>query len=815
MRRIRKALSIASIAALAVAFAPALPASGQTTPENDADTTVVVSGGGQLVSGVEDERGEAKFEEYRDVPEGFVLDLAHVRYQPADGKVDFDFTAIDAGQDDQRYGLGLRIPGTFSLRLGYTQLPRTYSTGSTTLYSGIGTGFLTIPESFRQGAEDAAGAPNAPYPPAGLKSYMDAGLANGTTFTLGTERKDFGAAFDYTFLPGLTLSVTGRNDEKDGTRAMGFGTYIRRQALAGIPGTGANQFWRETFEPRGSELIEPIDWTTQEFGATLVWAKNGNSATAGAFVSEFENDITALYFDNPFEASPGRASATIFDPKSEQEPGAPNGNNNLRGLYARSSMQLVPNNDYERIFGTVSLKLPASTRLNITVAQGSMEQNDPFMPYAENTAVVYSGTAGQPGVVYAHDAPLPRASLDGKMETFQADLRVNSQITSAVDLRGEYRYYELDDQRPSILFPGFSSSGDSYFRPGIGQKDPAGNRILYNEIGGYSRERILVGGGWKIGGVRLDGEVSQTTMDYHHRQVEETTDDAFRVSVLVPVGQGTFNVYYYNASRDFDGDYHMGLETSGVRSFDVWTRDRDEIGGNFEMPVGESMSIGFGGTFWEEEYPGAVEGKTYGWGLQDTSSSSVFAMASYDVKEMTFSGSIGYDTYDFNSLQVTKSSLTTDYNPTNRWTRESSDEVYWIGLEALVPFGADFEWLTAVDYQRFTGTWETTNLGTPDINSAVAYEYPEFSDDTVSLRTSLLWQYTERLAFELRYWYEPYNVDDFTIDVMQPYMQGIFEETHSSPTDVGAMNVGRHLFLDNRYDDYDASVLSALVRYSF
>jgi hypothetical protein len=151
-----------------------------------------------------------------------------------------------------------------------------------------------------------------------------------------SQRRNLGASLDYTLLPGLMLSVTGRNEKRDGTRPFGFGTYIRRQGLSGIPGTGAGNFWRETVEARGVELLEPLDYSTTEFGATLAFAKNGHSFSGGFFQSEFRNDITTLYFDNPFEATPGRASATIFDPNADQEPGAPNGNNNLRGLVARS-----------------------------------------------------------------------------------------------------------------------------------------------------------------------------------------------------------------------------------------------------------------------------------------------------------------------------------------------------------------------------------------------------------------------------------------------------------------------------------------------
>ena len=50
---------------------------------------------------------------------------------------------------------------------------------------------------------------------------------------------------------------------------------------------------------------------------------------------------------------------------------------------------------------------------------------------------------------------------------------------------------------------------------------------------------------------------------------------------------------------------------------------------------------------------------------------------------------------------------------------------------------------------------------------------------------------------------------------MQPYMQGVFKETRSSPTNIGDMNVGRFLFLDSRYTDYTAHVLSAFVHVTF
>jgi MtrB/PioB family decaheme-associated outer membrane protein len=813
MNRIRRI----SLALLAPAFAFALgtPSLRADDARPAAEPTVKVEGvvGGQYVDDT-DGLGKARFEEYRDVPSSVVFEFGRIEFLPKDGKSSASLTLQDVGQDDQRYFLNVAA-GRFSLDASYRELPHLYATSAKTLWSGAGTGQLTLGEPFRAGAEAAAGAPTAPFASPALQTYMESALAAAGTFELGTKRKDLDVGIGFALAPGFTLRLDGRYDKKDGTKPLGFGTYIRRQALAGTPGTGAGTFWRETVEARGSELIEPVDWKTSEFGASLQWARNGHSASAGVFLSRFRNDVTALYFDNPFQASPGQASASVFDPSSDQEPASPNGNNNLRGLYARSSTALWPNNDLDRFFGNASIRVTDGTRLNVNLSQGTMTQDDAFMPYAESDKVVYSGKAGEPGVVYAKDAPLPRASLGGKMVTTQADVKITSRLTDALSARAGYRYYDLDDQRPSIFFPGYSSSGDSYFRRGIGQKDAAGNKALYNVVGGYTRQVLDVGVAYRLGLATLDAQYSRRAIDYDERQVEKTAEDELRATVRLALGSANVNASYTLASRDFEGSYNVGLESSGVRAFDVWTRDRDAIRIDADVPVGEEWTIGAGAGWTKDDYPGAVTGFTYGWGLQDASTSSVWATASWATEAATLSAWAGVDRSEWNSLQVTKTSQGADYAPKNRWTREAADDAYWIGFELLVPLSAKATLKADVNYQRYRGDWDTTNLETPDVNSAVAYAFPEVSDSTLTARASFLWKLNDHVTLEARYWYEPYRLDDFTIDGMKPYMQGALKETRSSPSDVGDMNVSRFLFLDSRYGKYTANVLSAMVHLSF
>lgn len=799
--------NVVFLAFLAVALAAPLLAEDPA----EKDTSFTLVGGPQYVNQDDLGRGEARFKEFRDVPQGFAFEFGRFAWTPKDKSLLFSLTAIDAAQDDQRYFLDLTNPARFSFTASYVELPRFYSSGSQTLWSGVGTGNLTLSDSFRQGAEVAAGAPTNPFASPDLKAYMDAALAGASTFDLQTKRKDFDGDLDFKVARGLTLSLSGSYGTREGTKPLGFGTYIRRQALTGVPGTGAGQFWRETVESRGNELVEPVDHAVTEGGVTLTWAKKGYSIAAGWFGSYFRNDTSALYFDNPFEGAPGRASASIFNPASDQEPGAPAGNNALRGLYARSAVQLAPDNDYNRLFANASFKLGPATRLSAVVARGTMSQDQAFLPYAENDQVV-SSQAGQP-LEYARNKALPQSSLNGEMTTTQADFKATTKL-GPVSLRAGYRYYDLEDGRPSIQFPGYSSSGDSYFRRGVGQTVD-GQKALFNGLGGYTRQRLNVGAAAKVGPVTLDGEYVRTGWEYEERQVDETTDDAFKGTVRFLARGANVNAFYLHASRDYEGSYHVGLETSGVRAYDVWTRDRDQVGVDVELPLSEELVLNFGGSYWKDEYPGAVEGFTYGYGLQDSTNGALHAGLTWAKDEWLLGAWTGYDQYEWNSFQVTKTSLTTDYNPTNRWDRGSSDDLFWIGAEAVAPLAENLQLRGDLNYQKFTGDWTTQNLATPDVNSAVAYPFPGLSDSTLSLRASLVWALTPKVSLEGRYWYEPYRLDDFTWDIMQPYMQGVFKETRSSASEVGDMNVSRFLFLDSRYGDYTAHVVSAFVHVRF
>jgi hypothetical protein len=120
-----------------------------------------------------------------------------------------------------------------------------------------------------------------------------------------------------------------------------------------------------------------------------------------------------------------------------------------------------------------------------------------------------------------------------------------------------------------------------------------------------------------------------------------------------------------------------------------------------------------------------------------------------------------------------------------------------------------------LNWNHYQGSWISKNVLTPTINSAVAYPFPDFEETYVSARVGLTYAVNSAIGIETRYWYEPYRLTDFTVDLMQPYMQGVYQETGGSPSTLRDANVSRSLFLNNRYSDYTAHVLSVLLHMRF
>lgn len=268
-------------------------------------------------------------------------------------------------------------------------------------------------------------------------------------------------------------------------------------------------------------------------------------------------------------------------------------------------------------------------------------------------------------------------------------------------------------------------------------------------VGGYTRSVWTAGGACRFGrGVTLDLEYASTTWDYDVRQVDKTREDAYAVKLRIePADWVAARLSWIDASREFDGDYEVGFETS---------QERTRYGVDVDFLPGDRWSFGVTFGRWEDEHPGSVAAVTsLPYGLVRSKSDTIAGFLAYAAKPIAVTFTLGRDTSTFESLTVAKTMLASDAvtcAASKRWTRTEDDTVDWgsVAIEAtLIP--DRLRLVADVTYTVNDGRPRTHNPDTPDVNSAVAYPFPAFKPELASGRLTLAWTLNRELDFLASY----------------------------------------------------------------
>lgn len=770
----------------------------------------------------------AKAEEYRDLSDGFLLeDLRLALVDPASAWA-VELTGDHLARRDQELSLGIARAGAFRLDLDHVRTPHLLYRDAASPFTGE-KGDYVIPDTVRSALESLVGTPSASTAD-DVRAAL-AGLLRRRDLEIQRDRTQLGLDF------GLTASwdarVSAAREKRSGSDRISAGTYIRRQAVSSDPTSGPGFFDRERVEVRGIELPKPIDAEIDEAGLGSTFHGGSWLVDFGWETASYDNDRSSVRWENPFEGGTGAASsAGGLDPAFDQEPASPIGNTGNRGRFVRAELALEPDNDYERAFLTGALTLPRRTRINLSYSAATMKQDQAFLGYTLNPEIRFSngpdGVAGTADDVRAIDVAPPAPDLDGRVDTTRLDVRISSRPLDGLSLRARFAEYEYDDRSAVIDWPGYAAAGDSYFRRNVGKRDAAGNKILVNEVADYTRSAWSVGGGWRFGRfANLELDYANTEWEYEARQVESNEEDSFSVVLrLTPADPLSVRLSYLDASREIAGDYAIGLETSRVRAFDVWNRDRTRYGAEVELLIGDHATLSLAYDDRTDEFPGVVDAAptasnpfpSLRYGLNEASTETVSATLTWAGATWTLSGSLGFDDSSWESLMVSKTSLTTDsiqFDPANRWRRTQQDDVVWASIDLRAELAEGWDLAASLFYQDYDGETENVNLAAPTVNSAVAYPFSGQGSELLSSELELTWDFSDRLGFGLRYLYEPYRLDDFAWDGVEPYMQGNLEETGDAAGDVRDMSAYRLLWMDATYSDYTANVVSLFARLRF
>ncbi len=493
----------------------------------------------------------AKFEEYGKIPAGLFLDWFYLGAGSKDGKYSFDAWGRNVGYNNQSYGLDFAQNGFQYLTLGWDQTPHLYSTSAKSLFSGVGTTTLTVPDAVQNALSaqwTAASGNNA----AGLtarQAINNIVTANSTPFDIETKRDTFSAAYRITPTTNWDINLDYEHLHRSGTKP---GTLDYTYA----PPTGG-------FPSNVIAVPVPVDDTTQnanasgEYAGTSSWGKYSlKLAYAGSF---YNDSLTSLTADNPFSRTGNQLN------------------------FGTLTLGLPPSNEANsfNVMGATDIPLFKS-RFTTTNQWSRMTQNDAFV----NGGPINGLTAD----------PLPATSLNGRVNTFLTNNVLTSKFSDNVWNTLRIRYYERKNDTPELAFNNviFANSEQT----NLGGLTP--EYLSYNKLNisedlkwNTSIKGLTVGAGY----------------DYEHwnrtnQFVATTSANTFRVFADYALAKYAMwrNSYSYSARR-YDSYEIDDSAWLNARIFDLANVNQQKARSELELIVNRFVTVTPYGSLRWDDYP--------------------------------------------------------------------------------------------------------------------------------------------------------------------------------------------------------------------
>lgn len=345
-----------------------------------------IEGGGIYSFG---ERGSSKFNEYRDMDNGFIGDLS-LRGEKKDAPYYFDLRTKNPAKDDQLYEGEFGRYGLFRLELGWDRTPHVLSNSAQTIFQE------------RDG--------NFTLPSGQLRTDIRTNITSGVASTARTTINDLLRPVDLSFntdmgraglkltpTEALTFDLEYSNIRREGRRPLG--------TVIGTPG--------------GSpvELAIPIDHMTHEVKFGAEFAREAYAIQFGYIGSIFRNNFDNYTWDNP---------SVVTDTATAS---------------SRGQIAAAPDNLAHTFSLTGTAALPLRSRISGTFSYGMLRQDEAFLNNAPNSVLTVRNT---------DDAG--NSSPDAKANLILGNLQLTSRPINSVTATARYRYFEYQNDTPQHTF---------------------------------------------------------------------------------------------------------------------------------------------------------------------------------------------------------------------------------------------------------------------------------------------------------------------------------------------------------------------------
>lgn len=755
-----------------------------------------------VIGGDADERN-ARYRTYQDPDNGAYLNNFSLQLkQPASGHY-LEATGGGAGRDDQYYGLQFGRYNDWKVKLYYSEIPHVFTDRYRSLWSGTGTGNLTLLPGLTAGGSGSTDTDNA---------NVAAQALNTTPTTLSLERKQSGIRID------LNLSDAWK----------GYASYTHERRKGARP-FGAVWAAANTGGTAPIEISESIDYSTHDFLAGLSHTGELSLFNLRLSTSLFRNHIDTLTFQEPYRIAPGAGVTTV--------PAA--------GAFTQGRFDLTPDNTAYNARAEYTRSLPNFYNGSFTavLSGGRWRQNDNLIPYTTIQNLALANVTLLPGGGWDTVGSLSRRTADATVDTRLSDLTLALNPTTDLNLKFKARYYETKNStdpflavNPNAVYtdsdgttPGNQTAGltldgvtgvwGRLLNDGTGQSillgantTAAGNIPIKSVYYGAKQYRLSTTGEYRLNKLStLNATLEREIMSRENRVRDRTWEDKAKLTyVNRGLGDSSLRLSYEYAQRrgseyrvsSYDDAFSSALvpmpttaganvttwavrNNSGIRTLDLADRDQHVANLRLNTMLRPNLDAGVSLQVREASFPDSDYGRTrrgqrsanLDLSYQPSPRQSIYAFYSYQlgknrqasiaqagtavtIGQVTSLGTVTPD----NAVEIGSAPEGPTYPLLQAWSLDSEDRNHVLGAGLKQELGKAS---LNVDYTYSSG------------RTQIAYDYivggaisaanavfagsgmPDLAIDIDYLDASLRYPLTERLSVRVFYRYQKEHIRDW------------------------------------------------------
>src|SRR5574340_838267 len=488
------------------------------------------------------------------------------------------------------FGINGGEQGNYGFRFEYDELSKLHSDSYQTPYTGMGTSVLTKPPVWT--------ITPAPVGATIVTTAMMTDLAASMKrFNVETKRMATGLGLTKQLSGGWDVALKYKREEKEGAKLSGAPIQIGGQGN------------------RGTLLApEPINYTTGLFDAMARYADETLHMQVGYHASQFNNANRSLVFDNLFY----NGASTV-------------GGNALTGQLGQ-----MPSNQFYQVNAAGGYNISKETRLTGSLSLGRMRQNEAFLPYITTSGIL--------------PAP-PVASLNGRIDTAHADIKLSSKLTHDLNLAAGYRYDDRDNKTPinTYIYNPADNTNAAGYAGSATQSTTRRNtplsktqQVVYADMDYHLSAATMLRLGYDYEQIRhtyepTDGDREHTVkaevrhsfgetasggLAYSHSDrnasdyngaapLYSTYTATYLASLCVAPNTFLYNGVVTNCTATATATSQATtpfLDTPALRKFFLADRKRDKLRAFANVSPGERLDLQVGASYYEENYPDTEAG---------------------------------------------------------------------------------------------------------------------------------------------------------------------------------------------------------------